>query len=169
MTIPNPDGEAQHRMPPYRTPAEVAADRPRDPVAQRAADILDGLGFCGHYMHFHGGGRSGKLPILCTLDRNGGRMSQQELGGCFDIKPGSLSEILSKMEAAGLIERTRDTKDRRQLFVQLTDEGQATAQKAHEARERFRQRAFAALTPEEQEQLIDMLKRIQTTWEELDD
>ena len=156
------------KFPPFRDPAELQGDAPKDPASIRAAEILKGLGFCGHYMHFHGGGRSGKIPILCMLDRRGGQMSQQELGGCFDIKPGSLSEILSKLESAGLIERTRDPKDRRQLFVHLTDEGFAAARKAHEGREAFRQKAFACLSPEEQEQLIDMLARIRTTWKEID-
>ena len=156
------------KYPPYREPAEVVEDAPKDPASKRAAAILKGLGYCGHYMHFHGGGRSGRIPILCMLDRRGGQMSQQELGGCFEIKPGSLSEILSKLEAAGLIERTRDPKDRRQLFISLTERGRAEAQKAHEGRESFRQKAFTALSPEEQEQLIDMLDRIRVTWEEID-
>ena len=173
MTMPSGDAPAggtfqPPKFPPFREPAEVTSDAPKDPASQRAAQILKGLGYCGHYMHFHGGGRSGKIPILCMLDRNGGRMSQQELGSRFDIKPGSLSEILSKMEASGLIERTRDPKDRRQLSIQLTSEGRTAAQKAHEAREAFRQQAFTALTVEEQEQLIDMLERIRITWEEID-
>ena len=141
----------------------------QDETIMRAKRILRGLGFCGHYMHFHGGGRSGQIPILCMLDRCGGTLSQQEHGMRFEIKPGSLSEILSKMETAGLIERTRDTKDRRQLFVHLTDEGTRLAHLEHEKRDRFRRSAFAALTVEEQEQLAEMLEKIRVTWEELDD
>ena len=148
--------------------AEEASENDQDEAAVRAKRILQGLGFCGHYMHFHGGGRSGQVPILCMLDRNGGSMSQQELGSRFDIKPGSLSEILSKMEASGLIERSRDPKDRRQLFVRLSDEGLSAAQKAHEERKAFRRKAFIALSAEEQDQLIDMLDRIRVTWEEID-
>lgn len=134
-----------------------------------AKRILGGLGFCGHYMHFHGGGRSGQVPILCMLDRAGGTLSQTELGARFELKAGSLSEILSKMEACGLIERTRDTKDRRQLLVSLTSEGAALAQEEHCKREQFRRQAFSALTPIEQEQLAQMLEKIRETWEELDD
>ncbi len=140
-----------------------------DPDITRAKRILKGLGFCGHYMHFHGGGRSGQVPMLCMLDRCGGTLSQQELGMRFELKPGSLSEILSKMEAAGLIERTRDTKDRRQLFVHLTGAGSDQARLEHEKRERFRRSAFTALTVDEQEQLAEMLEKIRVTWEELDD
>ena len=59
-----------------------------------AKHILNNLGFCGHHLHFHGGGVSGKAPIICLLAKQpGGEMSQQELGMHFDLKPGSLSEI----------------------------------------------------------------------------
>ncbi len=137
-------------------------------TVERAKRILKGLGFCGHYLHFHGGGRSGQVPILCMLDRSGGMLSQTELGSRFELKPGSLSEILSKMEAAGHIERTRDPKDRRQLFVTLTDAGRTLAKQEHERRNAFRRQAFSALTANEQEQLAEMLEKIRVTWEEID-
>ena len=150
----------------------VPADEPpayteQDKLAKR---ILNGLGFCGHYLHFHGGGASGKAPILCLLAKQpAGEMSQQELGMHFELKPGSLSEILSKLECAGLIERTRNPKDRRQLTIRLTDDGWARAKEDQAHRIHFRQRAFEALTPAEQEQLAEMLEKIRVTWEELDD
>lgn len=155
--------------PPLAAEAAGTLENSCDEVAARAKRIIKGLGFCGHYLHFHRGGRSGQIPILCMLDRCGGRLSQQELGMRFELKPGSLSEILSKMEVSGLIERTRDTKDRRQLFVSLTDAGRAAAREAHEARNAFRHKAFSALTVEEQEQLAEMLEKIRVTWEEIDD
>ncbi len=159
-------GEQEPQMAPVGG-AEPAP--PQDETVERAKHILKGLGFCGHYMHFHGGGRSGQVPILCMLDRCGGQLSQQELGTRFELKPGSLSEILTKMETAGLIERTRGTKDRRQLFVSLTDEGGRLARMEHEKRKRFRSKAFTALTVEEQEQLAVMLDKIHETWEAFND
>ena len=143
-------------------------DAPLNEADERAHELLAGLGFCGHYMHFHGGGRSGKAPIICLIAKRGGQISQQELGGLFELKPGSLSEVLAKLEAAGLIERTRNPEDRRQLIIQLTDEGAREAALDQAARERFRSQAFTCLTPEEQESLAIMLKKIRTRWEELD-
>ena len=95
---------------------DVIVEAVDTPEEARARHLLTDLGFCGHYLHFHSGGRSGKAPILCLLAKNGGTMSQQELGSHFELKPGSLSEVLAKLETCGLIERTRNPDDRRQLL-----------------------------------------------------
>lgn len=156
---PGGDPTAPADEPPARTEQDKLAKR-----------ILGGLGYCGHYMHFHGGGVSGKAPILCLLAKQpAGEMSQQLLGMHFDLKPGSLSEVLSKLECAGLIERNRNPKDRRQLTIRLTEDGWAKAKEDQAARIRFRRRAFEALEPAEQEQLAEMLEKIRVTWEEMDD
>ena len=151
-----------------KEPADLPEARtPEDKLVKR---ILSGLGFCGHYMHFHGGGVSGKAPIVCLLAKQeNGEMSQQELGMHFDLKPGSLSEILSKLEMGGLIERNRNPKDRRQLTIRLTEAGWKKARVEQAARIRFREQAFSALTHDEREQLAEMLEKIRVTWEELDD
>lgn len=146
-------------------PASAAGAEAGEP--SRAERILRGLGYCGHYLHFHSGGRSGREPILCKLHRAGGSMSQLELGGQFELKAGSLSEILAKIEASGLIERTRDPRDRRALTVRLTEAGMQEAQRAIEARRSFREQAFSNLTDEEQDELIALLEKIRNRWEEL--
>ena len=87
----------------------------------------------------------------------------------FDLKPGSLSEILSKLEMGGIIERSRNPKDRRQLTIRLTEAGWEKARAEQAARIRFREQAFSALTHDEREQLAEMLEKIRVTWEELDD
>lgn len=145
-------------------PAPAPAPAPETPRAER---ILRGLGYCGHYLHFHSGGRSGREPILCKLHRAGGSMSQLELGSQFELKAGSLSEILAKIETAGLIERTRDPRDRRALTIRLTEAGKQEAQRAIEAHAAFRDQAFSNLTDEEQDELIVLLEKIRNRWEEL--
>ena len=142
---------------------------PRTEADARAKRILNCLGFCGRYMHFHGGGTSGKAPIICLIAKHGGTMSQQELSTYFHLKPGSLSEILSKCETAGFIERTRNPEDRRQLIIKLTEEGTAQAARDQAARIEFRDKAFAALSPDEQETLADMLEKVKATWEDFND
>ena len=120
-------------------PASAAGTEAGEP--SRAERILRGLGYCGHYLHFHGGGRSGREPILCKLHRAGGSMSQ--------------------------LERTRDPRDRRALTVRLTEAGMQEAQRAIEARRSFREQAFSNLTDEEQDEFIALLEKIRNRWEEL--
>lgn len=161
---------AEHTSPAEdNTPAEdpTPATSPAASEPSRADRILRGLGYCGHYLHFHGGGRSGREPILCKLHRAGGSMSQLELGSQFELKAGSLSEILAKIEAAGLIERTRDPRDRRALTVRLTEAGTQEAERAFEAHKAFRDQAFSNLTDDEQDELITLLEKIRNRWEEL--
>ena len=103
---------------PHEVEGHAAPDeaQPWDsPEEARARRLLWDIGFCGQYLHFHSGGRSGRAAIICLIAKSGGQMSQQELGAYFELKPGSLSEILAKIESAGLIERTRNPEDRRQL------------------------------------------------------
>ena len=75
----------------------------------------------------------------------------------------------SKLECAGIIERSRNPKDRRQLTIRLTEIGWEKARIDQAARIRFREQAFSALTHDECEQLAEMLEKIRVTWEELDD
>ena len=149
-------------------PCPPDAPQPNDtPEEARARRLLWNLGFCGHYLHCHSGGRSGRAAIICLLAKHDGQMSQQELGAFFELKPGSLSEILAKIENAGLIERTRNPEDRRQLSIRLTQKGADEAAREQEARNRFRRNAFTCLSAEEQEQFAEMLEKIRTHWEGL--
>ncbi|MBE6468824.1 MAG: MarR family transcriptional regulator [Coriobacteriaceae bacterium] len=163
----NREGGIPHNM---STTFHEDAPNPADtPAEARVRKILELLGFCGQFLHFNGGGRSGQASILCMIAKNGNEISQQELRLHFELKPGSLSEILSKMEMAGLIERTKNPEDRRQLFVRLTPEGAGRARREQEKRVAFRREAFAALSEEEQDQLLSSLKKVRATWKELHD
>ncbi len=89
--------------------------------------------------------------IIAILKENGGTMSQRTLQRLMDIKPGSISEILSKMEEKGLIERNRDDEDKRASLVRLISEEEAV-----EERPSF----FEMLSEEEKESLKMILNKI---------
>ncbi len=58
--------------------------------------------------------------IIRILDENGGTMGQKALQELLHVQPGSISEILAKMEEKGLIERTRSEDDRRASLIRLS-------------------------------------------------
>lgn len=129
-----------------------------------AQHVLHELGFFGYYLHVHAGGRSGQQHILVKLRANGGHMTQRDLQELCNISSGSLSEVLAKLEYAGLIERTRSEEDRRQLEISLTSEGRRRADQDIEFRKEFEGHCLSCLSDEEQEQLAGLLDRLEEHW-----
>ncbi len=54
-----------------------------------------------------------------------GTLSVKKLSGLLQLDPGTLSPLLKRLEAAGLLRRERDPKDQRNLALALTDSGNA--------------------------------------------
>lgn len=129
--------------------------------------IMHDLGFFGYYLHAYQGGRNGKQHVLTELLANGSRMTQRALQDSSCITSASLSEVVAKLEAEGLVTRERSEADRRQLNVALTEAGEQRAREVLHARAEFEAHAFDCLTPDELEQLADTLDRVAARWEEL--
>lgn len=107
---------------------------------------------CMHRLR-HGGRASAQNRVLRLLAEKGS-IAQRDLQDSFGIQPGSLSELIGKLEGKGLIERERDDLDRRRSTLRITEAGRAeTIDSA--PREDF----FSALTQEEQEQLRRLLQK----------
>ena len=117
--------------------------------------VMRSFGFFGHYLHVHAGGRSGKQHIL----------TQRELQDSYSISSAALSEVLAKLEAEGLVTRTRSEQDRRQLEIALTPTGSTVAREETERRLAFVRDSLGALTPPEREQLASLLERVEQSWQ----
>ncbi|HIY63582.1 MAG TPA: MarR family transcriptional regulator [Candidatus Mediterraneibacter stercoripullorum] len=108
-------------------------------------------------------GKGSQKGILIML-RESGPVTQRELTERLGIQPGSVSEVIGKLEHAGLILRTPSESDRRTMDISLTEEG---ARQAEEAAENRRQRhvdMFSCLTAEEKEELLRLLEKINEDW-----
>lgn len=60
-----------------------------------------------------------------------------EVGEALDLESSTLTPLLKRLEASGLIVRTRDPQDERRVIVSLTDAGLALRDKALEVAEQF--------------------------------
>ena len=97
--------------------------------------------------------------ILRLISQSPG-LSQQELGRRLAILPSRLVALLDELQEKGLIERRRDTEDRRTYALHLTTSGRdATEQIGRIAREHD-DAICAALNKEEKSQLNALLGRI---------
>ncbi|MDY5348639.1 MAG: MarR family transcriptional regulator [Candidatus Ventricola sp.] len=118
----------------------------------------------GHTLHSVSEGRGGQKRILILL-LEVGPMTQRELTSRLRIQPGSASEVIGKLEAAGLLERTPSLGDKRTTDVHLTQAGLAAAQEAKQARGERNARMFACLTDEEKETALALLRKINAWWD----
>ena len=102
-------------------------------------------------------GKMGVLEILAEAPT----LSQRELQERLRVQPGSLSEMLAKMEEQGLIQRTKDEADRRAMQVSLTEAGRAALEQREPVSDAD---LFAVLTQEERDTLDALLKKLLDHW-----
>ncbi|MFS8931833.1 Organic hydroperoxide resistance transcriptional regulator, MarR family [Cupriavidus taiwanensis] len=64
-------------------------------------------------------------------------LSVSELGNRLALDSGTLTPLLKRLAATGLVERTRDAADERRVLVSLTDTGRALRQRAEKIPEQM--------------------------------
>jgi DNA-binding MarR family transcriptional regulator len=110
----------------------------------------------------------GRLPlaqmaVLGRLDR-GGATTVSALATAERVRPQSMSQTVGELEADGLVTRSPDPTDRRQLLVELTELGHTTIADERRHREGWLARAIAEdLTPAERATLegaLEPLRRL---------
>ena len=84
-------------------------------VTQLEIDIYGYFRKMGRFLYDNTGGKSGQRRVLFFLSKEGS-MSQRELQSLLDVKSSSLSEMITKMENAGLIKKTRSKKDQQDIY-----------------------------------------------------
>ena len=68
------------------------------------------------------------IAMMVLWEKN--TLSVKELGEALYLDSGTLTPLLKKMEAKGLLTRRRSTEDERSLLVSLTEEGLALRERA---------------------------------------
>lgn len=117
----------------------------------------------GHTIRFLYEGKGSRKRILIILYK-AGCMTQKELTERIGVQPGSASEVLGKMELAGLVERSPSSKDRRTAELKLTALGRSEAAEALRQRTERHREMFSCLTPEEQYKLLELTEKLQRDW-----
>lgn len=118
-----------------------------------------------HTMRRISEGKGSQKRILMILLESGS-MTQSQLTEQLGIQPGSVSEVLGKLEAAGLILRTPNETDRRTADICLSSSGKSTAEEAYAQRQVRHQQMFFCLSEEEKHILLQLLEKINGDWEQ---
>ena len=74
-----------------------------------------------------------RAAVIALEGLTGGPLNQEQLADAIRVQSQTLGRVLTRLESAGLITRTRQASDRRQLKVELTDAGFAAVEAARQA------------------------------------
>ncbi len=96
------------------------------------------------------------LVMLALWERSPRSLS--DLASVLSLDPGTLSPLLKRLEAAGLVERRRSREDERSVSVHLTGEGAAMRTRALDVPRRML--GSTGLSPSELAGLRDTLRRV---------
>lgn len=110
---------------------------------------------------YEGKGSQRRILIVLYMQQ---RITQRELTKYLGIQPGSVSEVLAKLESAGLITRSTSEADRRTVDISLTPSGREAAQEVMALRQNRHQEMFVCLSAEEKAQLLLLLQKINRDW-----
>jgi DNA-binding MarR family transcriptional regulator len=111
-----------------------------------------GQGFFGGYSYSKG-------RVLRVLYHQPG-MLQHEIAEALDIKPSSLSELITKLLAEDMICKQQDETDKRAFRIFLTDAGRQKAEELEKAYDGQTNSIFSCLTEEERNTLMQLLEKV---------
>lgn len=126
-------------------------------------ELIINLRNLGHTIRFLFEGKGSQKRILIILYENGD-MTQRELTERLGIQPGSASEVIGKLESAGLIQRRLSRSDRRTADILLTESGRVQAEEASMQRRIRHQQMFSCLTQEEKDTLLKLTGKLDADW-----
>ncbi|MGN7457676.1 MarR family winged helix-turn-helix transcriptional regulator [Paenibacillus pasadenensis] len=101
----------------------------------------------------------GQLNVLELLQKHQ-PMKPSELLQHLQTTPAAITTLLDRMEKGGLIERSRDSSDRRIVWVQMTSHGEHEVKRGVEIREEFLKGALDRISSHNQQLLVYLLGKV---------
>ena len=142
--------------PPEATPTGPPADAPVEALIgqvcrrhhRRAHELLESLGLY-----------QGQPRLLHVLwDREG--CTHSELAQQINVRPATITKMLSRMQEAGFVERRKDPDDHRVSRVYLTAAGRGIQEQVHQVWRQLESEAVAGFSADERALLHGLLTRI---------
>jgi DNA-binding MarR family transcriptional regulator len=103
---------------------------------------------------------SNEQTRLLAVIKSRGPMRPVDIASLLERAPNSMSMLVDRMVKTGLVRRTMDRKDRRSVFVSLTNKGNEAVEPAIPAAWQFVNRFLSALSYDDQRALADTLETL---------
>jgi DNA-binding MarR family transcriptional regulator len=121
--------------------------------------VGDALNLCQDLVFGKYGITTEQWRVLACI-RSRGPLRPVDIASLLERAPNSMSMLVDRMVKAGLVRRTRDRKDRRAVFVHLTDKGKEAIQPATPAGWEFMNKLLSPLSYDEQDALASTLETL---------
>lgn len=104
----------------------------------------------------------GQGKILSILYNNEGALLQDTIKKKMNIKAGSVSEMIGKLQKKGYVTKTSDQNDKRKVLILITDNGRMHVENYRKgSKKTFKSNSiFECLSEEELEQLAKILEKL---------
>jgi DNA-binding MarR family transcriptional regulator len=144
--------------------ADLRDEFPDTPARRAVVSVVRGFGAVARQMGPHYANFSLTPPqfqLLTVLNRlRGEQITQRRLGMELYVSFPNVTVMLSRLEKAGLIERTVNDADRRERFVRITRSGRALLKRIWKVQPDQLERVMAGLTDEERIELARLLNKM---------
>jgi len=140
------------------------------PEAVLAGELLEAFSRFDRAMHVNGRRamaqhtKPGQVFVLFNLKKKGPQdgsgLRVSEIAGCLGVTPSSITQIVTDLEARGLVIRNMDKADRRAVRVSLTEEGERLIEGFHRPYLPVMDSLAQSLGSEKCRTLIDLLAEV---------
>jgi len=121
--------------------------------------VGDQLSLSEDFVYSKYGLTSEQFAVLASI-KSRGPLRPSDLASMLERSPNSISMLVDRMVKAGLVKRTRDRKDRRTVFVNMTDKGREGVEPAIPAGWQFINKLLSPLGYDDQRALASMLETV---------
>lgn len=127
--------------------------------------LIHNLRRCGHYLRHHTEEKGSQRRVLFLLHRRG-PMTQKDLLEIMGVRAGSLSELLSKLEAKGCIAKEKSEADKRNYNVSITPAGLEVLEELQRQYHASMADLLSGFPEEDKAELNRLLDKLNALWQE---
>jgi len=121
--------------------------------------VGDALNLCLDLVYSKYGITNEQSGVLAAI-KSRGPLRISDLSSILERSPNSISMLVDRMVKGGLVKRTRDKKDRRTVFVTMTDKGREVIDPAVPEGWQLIHKVLSPLSYDQQRGLADMLETV---------
>lgn len=117
------------------------------------------------FMDLHGftNSRKAEITLMAALTMfivQQGRTQMKDLANAFNVTNSTVTDYVDYLEKKGFVKRVRSDKDRREVYVQITEKGQDWIKHSKDITDNYMEARLSKLTPDERRTLIVLVNKI---------